>query len=62
MGCEDCKYFKIIQRPLWGKDGLYDMGRVICKKYDLIKDFSHSGQFKYLKCPDKKTNKRKEHE
>lgn len=57
MTCEQCEHFKIMYEPLRGTGGLIDMGRVHCEKYDLIKDFSHHGQFKYLICPDKAESK-----
>lgn len=49
ISCTECKYFKITQEPLRGMGGLIDLGQARCEKHDLIKDFSHKGQFKYLK-------------
>lgn len=49
ISCTECKYFKITQEPLRGTGGLIDLGQARCEKHDLIKDFSHNGQFKYLK-------------
>ena len=49
ISCTECKYFKITQEPLRGMGGLIDLGQARCEKHDLIKDFSHNGQFKYLK-------------
>lgn len=49
ISCSECKYFKVTQEPLRGMGGLIDLGQARCEKHDLIKDFSHNGQFKYLK-------------
>ena len=49
ISCTECKYFKVTQEPLRGMGGLIDLGQARCEKHDLIKDFSHKGQFKYLK-------------
>ena len=49
ISCTECKYFKVTQEPLRGTGGVIDLGQARCKKHDLIKDFSHNGQFKYLK-------------
>lgn len=53
MNCDKCEHFKILYEPIRGTSGVIDMGRARCSKYDLIKDFSNHGQFKYLQCPDK---------
>ena len=49
ISCTECKYFKVTQEPLRGTGGVIDLGQARCEKHDLIKDFSHNGQFKYLK-------------
>ena len=56
MHCDKCEYLHIIQQPLRGKDGLYDLGKAECKKYDLITDFTHNGKFKKLTCPKGENN------
>ena len=53
MNCEKCEHFKILYEPLKSKGVLYDLGRAICKKYDLVTDFCNHGKFKRLQCPMK---------
>lgn len=55
--CETCIYFKILEGPLRGPEGVYEAGRAMCKKYGYTKDFTHKGAFKYLKCPDEEGDK-----
>jgi hypothetical protein len=49
ISCTECKYFKVTQEPLRGTGGVIDLGQARCEKHDLIKDFTHKGQFKHLK-------------
>ena len=48
MTCDKCKHFKILYEPLRTKGKLWDMGRAICGKHDLIIDFVNHGMFKQL--------------
>lgn len=48
MTCDKCKYFKIICEPLRTTGKLWDMGRAICDKHDLVTDFADHGKFKRL--------------
>lgn len=54
MSCDKCKHFKVLYEPIRTEGVLWDMGRAICEKHDLICDFSTHGKFKKLKCPDDK--------
>ena len=53
MSCDECEYFKILYEPLRTKGELWDLGRAICEKYNLVTDFANHGKFKRLECPDK---------
>jgi len=48
MTCDKCKYFKVLYEPLRTEGALWDMGRAICNKHDLIIDFANHGKFKRL--------------
>lgn len=48
MTCDKCKYFKILYEPLRDTGELWDMGRAMCKKHNLIVDFANHGKFKRL--------------
>ena len=59
MTCDQCQHFKIIQEPMKGIDGLYDLGRAECKKYNLVTDFINHSKFKRLEtCEDYKERKK----
>ena len=60
INCDKCEHFKILYEPIRGTSGVIDTGRARCSKYDLIKDFSNHGQFKYLQCPDKAESEEQE--
>lgn len=48
MTCDKCKHFNILYEPLRTENKLWDMGRAICNKHNLITDFSNHGKFKRL--------------
>ena len=48
MTCDKCKHFKVLSEPLRTKGKLWDLGRAICNKHDLIIDFVDHRQFKRL--------------
>ena len=52
MTCENCEHFKILYEPLRTKGTLWDLGRAVCQKHNLVTDFFNHGKFKKLKCPD----------
>ena len=52
MTCDKCEHFKILYEPLRTKGELWDLGRAICEKHNLVTDFSNHGKFKRLECPD----------
>lgn len=48
MTCDKCKFFKVLYEPLRTTGELWDMGRAICNKHNLITDFANYGKFKRL--------------
>ena len=48
MTCDECKYFKIVQEPLRTTGTLWDMGRAVCNKHNLITDFADHPKFERL--------------
>lgn len=48
MTCDECQYFKVLYEPLRDTSALWDMGRAVCKKHDLVCDFANHGKFKRL--------------
>ena len=55
MTCDKCEHFKILYEPIRTPEILWDMGRAICNKHDLIVDFANHGKFKRLDtCEDYK--------
>jgi len=53
MTCDKCKHFKILCEPLRSGRVLWDMGRAICEKHNLIADFADHKKFKRLEtCED----------
>lgn len=48
MTCDKCKYFKIVQEPLRTTGTLWDMGRAVCNKHNLITDFADHRKFERL--------------
>ena len=50
MICKDCEHFKILYEPLRTPGKLWDLGRAVCKKHNLVTDFANHGKLKKLKC------------
>ena len=50
MKCIECPHFIIIYEPIKADNGYWDLGRAICRKHDLVTDFSHHGKLKRLEC------------
>ena len=46
MRCKDCEYFKVAYYPMMP----FDMGLVVCSKYNLECDFSSERKLNRLTC------------
>ena len=46
MKCKDCEFFKITQNPMKP----YEFGEAVCKKHNLITNFSCESKFEWLEC------------
>lgn len=44
--CKDCKYFKILYKPIRG----FDWGKACCTRYDLFTDFANQSKLNRLEC------------
>ena len=44
--CKECEHFRYLYPPM----GQYDAGRVVCKKYDLVKDYTTKQALNRLTC------------
>ena len=52
MKCVDCAYFRIIYEPIKYDKDIWDLGRVACKKHDLVTDFANHRKLNRLECVD----------
>lgn len=51
MNCAECEHLKIVNQPLRGMYGLYELGYAKCTKHNLITDFVDMRKFKKMTCP-----------
>ena len=50
MKCKDCEHFKIIEQALNFGLELWEMGTVVCDKYNLEKAFHNRCELELLEC------------
>ena len=50
--CKDCEHFKILYEPIRTNGRIWDFGRAICDKHDLITDFANHKKFDHLYCQE----------
>ena len=53
MLCRDCEHFHIQNEPLGKGTYMVDLGRAVCKKYNLTVEFRDHRKFSWLSCDDR---------
>ena len=53
MKCKDCEWFKVAYMPLRVGRDVFDSGRAVCEKHDLVCDFNSANKLNRLECVER---------